>query len=212
MQAMTKDLALFPLNLVVFPTETLNLHIFEPRYKDLINDCLESGSTFAIPSYVLTKIEYGTEVSIKEVVKRYEDGRMDIRVKGLREIRVVNFYNPWRDYEYAGGTVEVITKDDEADETLRMRIVELCIELFEWLHIQEEINMHAGISIYEVIHKIGLKAEEEYLLLQMRSEQQRQHYIVDHLDKLIPALKRAEMAKERIRMNGHFQHLTPPKF
>ena len=88
---MSDEIGLFPLNLVVFPGERLNLHIFEPRYKQLIKDCLESGSTFGIPSYVLNKTEFGTEVQIEEVTKTYSDGRMDIKTIGISVIEVLDF-------------------------------------------------------------------------------------------------------------------------
>ncbi len=55
---------LFPLNIVVFPGEELNLHIFEPRYRALIRDAEREGFSFGIPSYVHQKLGYGTEVSL----------------------------------------------------------------------------------------------------------------------------------------------------
>jgi Lon protease-like protein len=48
---MQKFLPLFPLNLVAFPLEDLNLHIFEQRYRDLINECLDEGKTFGVPVF-----------------------------------------------------------------------------------------------------------------------------------------------------------------
>ncbi len=70
-------LPLFPLNLVAFPGETLNLHIFEDRYKELIGDCLEHEAPFGLPAYVENQVEYGTEVQLVEVVERYDDGRLE---------------------------------------------------------------------------------------------------------------------------------------
>ena len=209
---MFKELPLFPLNLVVFPGEELNLHIFEPRYKQLINDCLVNKSTFGIPSYVLTKVEYGTEVHITEVTKTYDDGRMDIKTRGASVFHVEDFQNPWKDNLYAGGPVKYLDVEDDLDPKLHIQIVSLCRELFEWLHMEEEISITDKTSMYEVIHKLGLKLEEEYLLLKMKSQRQRQCYIIEHLENLIPALERAEKAKEKIRMNGHFKHFNPLKF
>ena len=64
---MSSILPLFPLNLVVFPEEELNLHIFEPRYKELVNDCMSKEVNFGIPSYVNKKLELVTEMEIKSV-------------------------------------------------------------------------------------------------------------------------------------------------
>ncbi|MFY0607996.1 MAG: LON peptidase substrate-binding domain-containing protein [Cyclobacteriaceae bacterium] len=209
---MIKDLALFPLNLVAFPGEELNLHIFEPRYKQLINDCLQTKSTFGIPSYVNTKVEYGTEVKISEVTKLYEDGRMDIKTIGMGMFKVVDFQNPWGERLYAGGQVEMIEVSDDEDPEIAEVILNKCEELFEWLHMDGEISLMNDTSVYKVIHKIGLKPEEEYDLLKITSEAKRQKFILNHLENLIPALERAEKAKERISMNGHFKHFDPLKF
>ncbi|MEQ8580158.1 MAG: LON peptidase substrate-binding domain-containing protein [Marinoscillum sp.] len=209
---MVKDIPLFPLNLVVFPGEELSLHIFEPRYKQLINDCLLTKTTFGIPSYVETRIEYGTEVKIVEVSRLYEDGRMDIKTAGLRVFKVLDFQNPWDTKQYAGGPVELVEGIDDADSAKALKITELCKELFAWLHMEEEISLGESAVMYDVIHKIGMKPEEEYQLLKMKSESERQSYVINHLEHLIPALERAEKAKEKIRMNGHFKHFDPLKF
>lgn len=209
---MEKELALFPLNLVAFPGENLNLHIFEPRYKQLINDCLKEKTTFGIPSYVLTKIEYGTEVKIKEVTKTYEDGRMDIKTEGLRVFKVKDYQNPWEHKEYAGGVVELVPLKEKLDSGLNIQIAELANTLFGWLQTEEDIHIGDDTILYDIIHKIGLKTEEEYRILKMESEVERQRYVITHLKKLLPALERAEKAREKIRMNGHFKHLDPLKF
>ena len=208
---MEKMLPLFPLNLVVFPHEELNLHIFEPRYKQLINDCLKEKSTFGIPSHVINKIEFGTEVEITEVSKTYEDGRMDIKTKGLREFKVINFQNPWQNKDYAGGLVELLNIVEDEDPQLKIEILEKAKELFQWLQIDKDIDLSTG-EINSFIHKIGLKPEEEYKLIQIPAQSLRQQFILDHLAKIIPMLERAEKAKEKIRMNGHFKHLDPLKF
>ena len=204
-------LPLFPLNLVVFPNEELNLHIFEPRYKQLINDCLREKTTFGIPSHVVNKIEFGTEVEITEVAKTYEDGRMDIKTKGLRTFKVINFQNPWQNKDYAGGTVELLETVKDEDPQLKIEILEKAKELFQWLKIENDIDLSTG-EIYTFIHKIGLKPEEEYKLIQIPTQSLRQQFILNHLSKIIPMLERAEKAKEKVKMNGHFKHLDPLKF
>lgn len=209
---MVKELPLFALNMVVFPSEELNIHIFEPQYKQLINDCLGGKCNFGIPSHVLNKIEYGTEVKIVELVKTYEDGRMDIRTEGVQVFEVKRYENPWDHKEYAGGIVEYLQVEEHADPDLNLDLIELCRELYEWLHMPPDFDMFSDNILYHVVHKIGLKPEEEYELLKMKSQVRQQKYVIEHLNKLIPALERAEKAKERIRMNGNFQNLDPFKF
>ncbi len=208
---MAKEIALFPLNLVVFPQESLNLHIFEPRYKQLINDCLKDHKTFGIPSHVVNKLEFGTEVKIIELTKQYEDGRMDIKTQGLKEFKILDFHNPWTDKLYAGGKIEFLSIKEDQDPALTVEVMDKVRELFTWLQLDKDFEL-IDKNIYGFIHKIGLKPEEEYQLLQLTSQKKRQEYILEHLNKIIPMLERAEKAREIIKMNGHFKHLDPLKF
>ncbi len=209
---MDKEIPLFPLNIVVFPGEELNLHIFEPRYKQLINDCLIGDERFGIPSYVLNKVEMGTEVQITEITKKYDDGRMDIKTEALDVFEVRNFENPWQGKLYAGGKVRMMKLDDTEDPELKIRLMDLCSELFTWLQMADQIEIDENLTVFSVAHKIGLKLEEEYELLKLPSESDRQMFAINHLKKILPALERAEHARERIRLNGHFKHLDPLKF
>ncbi len=205
-------MALFPLNLVAFPGELLNLHIFEPRYKQLVGDCIQTKTTFGIPSFALNTIEFGTEVKITDLTKVYDDGRMDIKTQAVRVFKVVEYQNPWESKLYAGGVVELLQFGDDKDFNLHEEIVDLIQDLFRWLKQENSIDLNYDMSMYQVIHKIGLKLDEEYALLAMESEKQRQIYVHEHLSRLIPMLERAEQAKEKIKLNGHFKHLDPLKF
>ena len=76
---MTNFIPIFPLALVVFPDEHLNLHIFEPRYKQLITDCFTNKKPFGIPAVINNKMmDLGMLVEIVEISKIYDDGKMDI--------------------------------------------------------------------------------------------------------------------------------------
>ena len=208
-----KEIALFPLNIVAFPGEAVNLHIFEPRYKDLVNDCLANQTTFGIPAFVHNKIELGTEVEIVEVTKKYDDGRMDIKTKGLSAFTVDDFWNPWGENEYAGGRIKYLPMSDEStDLSMLYEFKEMVAKLFVWLGEMDGPDISTITSVFDIGHKIGLKPEEEYALLEMPAENDRLVYAVRHLEHLLPALERAQNAQERIKQNGHFKHLDPLKF
>ena len=208
-----KELALFPLNIVAFPGEAVNLHIFEPRYKSLVNDCLSNKLTFGIPAYVMSKIELGTEVEIVEVSKLYDDGRMDIKTKALRGFRVDEFWNPWRDHEYAGGRISYLHEiEDSTDLGKLYEFKEMVAKLFVWLGETDVSDISEISSVFDIGHKIGLRPEEEYALLNTPSENDRLEYAMKHLSHLLPALERAQNAQKRIKQNGHFKHLDPLKF
>ena len=209
---MSFELPLFPLNIVPFPGEGINLHIFEPRYKALINDCLEEGLTFGIASYVLNKIELGTEVKITEVTKKYDDGRMDIKTQGLRVFKVDKFHKQMEGKLYAGGHITYLENESDTDLNRLFEFKELVNDLFGWLGEVDTPDVSEIQSVFDIGHKIGFKPEEEYALLEMKKESDRLDYAIDHLSQLIPALERAQDAQERIKQNGHFKHLDPLKF
>ena len=87
---MTNFIPIFPLNVVLYPGEILNLHIFEPRYKELVKECFEIKKPFGIPAVINGHVaEYGTLVSIREIAKEYENGELDIVTEGTIVFRIL---------------------------------------------------------------------------------------------------------------------------
>ena len=103
---MTNFIPIFPLGIVVYPGEQLNLHIFEPKYKQLIGDCYSTGKPFGIPAVIDNKMaEMGTLVQVKEITKTYEDGRMDIKTEGLEVFKLLELILELPDKLYSGAIV-----------------------------------------------------------------------------------------------------------
>lgn len=209
---MENYLPLFPLNLVAFPGETLNLHIFEDRYKELINECVMQDIPFGVPSYVDNQIEYGTEVMIAEVVKKYDDGRMDITTLATRVFRVLLFDNPAKNKLYAGGAVAFLENEYDADNHSRPEMITLVQELFSVISMVDRVEVAEDVTSFDIAHKIGMSLEQKYSLLQIERESERQQVIIQHLRDTIPVLREVEQTKERIRMNGHFRKYDPLDF
>lgn len=209
---MKKKLPLFPLNLVVFPGEELNLHVFEPRYKQLVNECLDQSAPFGIPAYIHNKLDMGTEVEIIELVKTYSDGRMDIRTRGLAIFKVLDFDNPLEGKLYSGGTVEIHMIDLEIDEEKVAVIKSLLDNFYKLLKVDNPYLSDKYKTSFDFAHKIGLSLDEEYSLLQIKREQERLDFITKHLEKTTPVLQEVEKTKEKIALNGHFKRLGPLKF
>ncbi len=203
---------LFPLKIVVFPDETLNLHIFEPRYKQLISDCLDNKSTFVIPAFIHQTIEFGTEVHIKKVNKVYEDGRMDLSTVGLRVVRVQEFVNPQEGKLYAGGQVEVLDNVMDASDLQKKELLALIKDLFAKINLDLNVVISKNITSFNIAHKIGLSLKQEYKLLSMIRDSDRHDFIISHLNEAIPILQQINEAKERVKMNGHFRHFDPLDF
>jgi Lon protease-like protein len=208
---MQEFLPLFPLNLVAFPGEPLNLHIFEPRYRQLIDDCMKTDGRFGIPAYVNEQLDWGTEMRVIEISKEYEDGRKDIKTIAQRVFRVQTFENPWADKLYSGGIVAYESYVDDADPILQTEIIELLKELYKLVNIEGQV-IEIGTKMYELSHKIGLSKEQEYDFLKLNTELQRQQFVFEHVKALIPTLINIQIAKERIKLNGHFKTLDPLDF
>ena len=209
---MKKNLPFFPLNLVAFPGEELNLHVFEPRYKQLVNECLDQGTTFGIPAYIHNKLELGTEVEITELVKTYSDGRMDIRTKGLAIFKVLDYENPVEGKLYSGGMVEIQKINLEVDPIKVGKIKSIMKDFYKLLKVENPYLADEFNTSFSLAHKIGLSLEEEYQLLKISEETARLDFILEHLERTTPVVKELEKTKEKIAMNGHFKKLGPLDF
>ena len=205
---------LFPLNLVAFPGEKLNLHIFEPRYRQLVRDCLTENLPFGITPFLDNSVqEIGTEMRLLSVEKTHAGGEMDIRTEGVGVFRVQKFFRQAPGKLYAGGQVEAVRQDDAADPLLREQVARLVRQLYEALGLRKLLlELDPAFRIFDVAHHIGLSTEQEYQLLGTTAEHERQELVREHLERLLPAVLEAERLKERVRLNGHFKNLQPPQF
>ena len=125
-------LPLFPLKLVAFPGERLNLHIFEPRYKQLIRECSENQITFGIPAFIDNKIvNIGTEIKLEKIENTYENGELDVRTLGIGVFRIEKFYSQAPNKLYAGADIERLEyKNSKSNLNLNEEIFSFLKELF----------------------------------------------------------------------------------
>ncbi len=211
---MTKKIPFFPLGLVAFPGEILNLHIFETRYKQLVKDCLDNNLSFGIiPVNEKRLAVIGTEMQITEVVHVYPDGKMDIRCKGLNTFRLIAFQEKIEDKLYPGGEVEVLEEEKDTQLKLQVELFKLVSTLYTSMNMPIDMpTPHDDFLIYDIAHKLGLNTDQEIELLQIRSEKARLTYVLDHLHKLIPVVTQMEELRHKVQMNGHFKDVLPPDF
>mgnify|MGYP004546592075 CR=1 FL=1 len=207
-------LPLFPLNLVAFPGEKLNLHIFEPRYRQLLADCLETGQTFGIPPYLNEQVQpIGTEMRLLKVERSYPSGESDIRTLAVGRFRIDELLREAPGKLYAAGYVTELPDLAPEDPALKQRISRQVEQLYGALGLQKLfIELPPDYRSFDVAHHLGLSTEQEYELLELSTEPERQHYVLRHLEHILPVVLETERLKERVRLNGHFKHLTPPNF
>ena len=201
---------IFPLGIVVYPGEELNLHIFEPRYRQLINECFTEKKPFGIPAVVNEKIcEMGTLVEIIEISHRYEDGKMDIKTRGQKVFRVLEIINELPDKLYSGAIVNYPDNDEKGNKALMQRLVKSIKELHKLLKVKKKFSKPDNeLWSYDVAHHAGLLLAEEYELLELLHELQRQEYLKRHLKKVLPVMAEMELLKEKVKLNGHFKNLS----
>ncbi len=210
---MSLKLPIFPLGLVVFPGEKLNLHIFEPRYKQLLNDVLQEHITFGIPAYIENELmPYGTEVELLGVERVYAKGEMDVRTVGKRIFRIAQVINPMPAKLYSGAYADYVNEVNNGDTFLGKEIVGLMKQLHLTLKVEKEElkDLDEHFTSWQLGHFVGFNVQQEYDFLTLPSERDRQFMILQHLQKILPYAMETERLKERIQANGHFKDILPP--
>lgn len=208
---MTNFIPVFPLEIVVFPEEKLNLHIFEPRYKQMIQECVEKKKLFGLPPvFERRPSEFGTLMEITEVVKIYDSGEMDIRTKGVSVFKTLEFVKEIPEKLYSGAIVtypdNIIEKGDSQISTILLNEVK---RLYTLLNLESKFPTDKTSMIsYEIGHLVGFSKEQEYEMLQLFTELQRLEYIRRHLKEITPTIQELEELKARIQRNGHFRDLS----
>jgi uncharacterized protein len=211
---MTNFVPIFPLGIVVYPGESLNLHIFEPRYKQLISQCHEEKKPFGIPAVVDDRIQdYGTLVSIIEVTKVHDTGEIDIKTRGEKVFRVLEVIKEVPDKLYSGAIVNYPANTEKGSAEVMQKVVNSIKELYKLLKVEKEFQKEdEDLNSYDVAHHVGMSLQEEYELLGLMHERQRQEYLRRHLTRVIPMVAEMESLKEKVKLNGHFKNLSGFKF
>lgn len=206
---MTNFIPIFPLSIVLYPGESLNLHIFEPRYKQLITESHASKKPFGIPTVIQNKVqEYGSLAEITELTKTYDNGEMDIKTAGVRVFRILETIDDIPDKLYSGAIVNYPENYEKGNPEVMRKVMTGLRQLHQLLNVSKDFKKQdEELTIYEIAHHAGLSLEEEYELLNLMDERQRQEYMKRHLSKVLPVLAEMELLKEKIKLNGHFKNL-----
>ena len=201
-----ETIPIFPLELVLYPSEQLPLHIFEDRYREMISKCLNEELPFGIILINEGKIaEVGCTAHIAQVVTTYTDGRMDIIVHGLQRFKVSRFMDQ---LAYMTADVEYLKEPDEPIRVdLRERVITQHMRLLELAGRKVRPSTYSnldGIS-YFIAHNAGLKADQKQEILELISENERIEYLAHHLEMLIPRVEEFEDVRKKVQSNGHFK-------
>jgi len=196
-------LPIFPLELVLFPDTPLPLHIFEPRYKEMIGECLAQKAPFGVVRAVEKGLaEVGCTAEILEVTKKYDDGRLDILTEGRRrfEIRQID-----QDRAFLRAAVHFFDDAPGAAGPGEIaRAAELQQELMTLAGAEEAAveTDHPQLS-FQLAAALPLDLDFKQTLLGMRSEPERLQSVIEYYQTLLPRMRRAVKARKTSGGNGH---------
>ena len=212
---MINFIPIFPLGIILYPGESLNLHIFEPRYKQLIAECFAEKKMFGIPAVINNHLnEVGTLAEIIEITSIYDNGEMDIKTVGIKVFTVLEIIKQVPDKLYSGAIVKYPENiENGGKKELMNKVIKAVRELHTRLKVQKEFKKaDEELNSYDIAHHAGLSLEEEYELLGLMQEIQRQEYLKRHLAKVLPVMAEMDQLKEKIKLNGHFKNLSSMDF
>ncbi|MEO7047209.1 MAG: LON peptidase substrate-binding domain-containing protein [Ferruginibacter sp.] len=206
---MTNFIPIFPLGIVAFPGEQLNLHIFEPRYRQLIEECVAAKKNFGIPTVLDNKLtEIGTLMQVTEITNRYPDGKMDIKTEGIQTFKILEIIKELPDKLYSGAIVTYPKSSAKGSVHLMKKILASIRQLHQSLNVTKDFKKpDSELLSYDVAHHAGMSLEEEYYLLELEEELHRQEFLKRHLAKVMPVMAEMDLLKGKIKLNGHFKDL-----
>jgi Lon protease-like protein len=197
-------LPLFPLDLVPFPGTPLPLHIFEPRYQEMISECLEQKKSFGVVRVKEEGVaEIGCTAEIITVTQKYPDGRMDIVTEGRERFEVMQV-NQERSFLRA----DVLYLQDAPDQASAEEIAQA-------LKLQGEIFALAGSSSaspsaienaqlsFNLVGPMPLDLDFKQTLLGLKSEAERMQAIISYFKAILPNLRRSVRVRQTAGGNGH---------
>ncbi|HWB56530.1 MAG TPA: LON peptidase substrate-binding domain-containing protein [Gaiellaceae bacterium] len=200
------EIGLFPLNLVLVPGEQAPLHIFEPRYRELIAECLDRGRDFGL---VLEDDEgmreVGTRCSVVEVLDHFPDGRLNVVVQARERVQLLEM-TAGRAFQ----TAEIETLPDESDDPSEDELEE-CLAAYARVVAAaeaelEDLDLDDSIA-YQIASRIDFGTEVKQGLLEIRSERERVVRLAPMLNQAAEAVEREQEVRSRASGNGRVEPL-----
>jgi Lon protease-like protein len=200
---------LFPLDVVLLPSMALPLHIFEPRYKVMISLCLSEKLEFGmLLAADQSMAGVGCTAEVTQKVRDYPDGRMDIVIEGCSVFQLIEVNE---EKEYYQGQVEYLV-DEPSDlnsstniqqHTRILEQFEKCYTLLFGKTLSEAPPVEPDIFAYQLANHLPLDLQSRQTLLEMRKESDRRAFLLEWIEKFLPALAEREKIRKRAGGNGH---------
>ena len=198
-------LPLFPLQVVLFPAAPLSLHIFEPRYREMVGRAIGQKSEFGvILAEEATVSSVGCTALVEQVTKRYKDGRFDIMTRGRQRFRALELD---QEKDYLRARIDFF--QDESAESTPRGVVEqarhLAHEVARALHatLPKDLGVDEPQASFALAAALPLDLKFKQQLLEQRSEPQRIRTLVEHLGNVLERARTTQRMQSLARANGH---------
>ncbi len=206
----TREIPLFPLNTVLFPGMPLHLHIFEPRYKEMVQKCLDEKMEFGILLLHETQLcQVGCTARITQILRQLDNGSMDILTEGRKRFRVLDVLNR---ESYLEAVVDYFEDDSEDIPSSLLKKVLNAYQ--KMIHLQTR-GVGAIRGIFDPVHfsfiiasTVDLVLKERQSLLELTSTTERIRKLDTALLETMHKLDKQEKQKRAAEMNGHGKHET----
>ncbi len=201
--SVSRLLPLFPLDLVLFPGVAMPLHIFEPRYKEMIGEVLEAKERFGIVRASEDGVaSVGCTAEIIAVTKQYEDGRMDIVTEGRDRFEVMDI-NTERSF-YRGDVLYFVDEPEPTSKEKNQRLIDVHAEALGLMGAAADTPSPDEKDLSFIIAgSMPFDLDFKQKLLAMRSEAKRVEAVLEYYEALLPTLRRAVKARRKSGGNGH---------
>jgi Lon protease-like protein len=196
------EIGLFPLGIVLLPTERVPLHIFEPRYQELVGECIESDDEFGMLYADEDGVrEVGTLARVAEVIERFDDGRMNVVVEGSIRFRVEELT---RGRSFMTAEIGPVEDDDgDVDPETASKAAGSFRALAALAGAEtEELDESSPQLSFELAAQVELPPDSKQQLLELRTEQERLEAVAELLDDARTALIATRELGERAKRNG----------
>ena len=199
-----EDLPLLPLGNALYPGERIPLHVSEPLFREMIDRCIEDELPLGVVFMRDGKLaNIGSTALIKRVLNRYEDGRLDILIRGEERFQVVDLFGN-KPYLTASAD-RVVEPDEELDQTQIERVITQHMRFLELAGYKVRPAAYQGVRYVSFVigANAGLEPEQKQKLLETLSERERIDYLARHFEDLLPRIERQEDLRRKIMSNGY---------
>jgi len=195
-------LSLFPLDVVLFPGAPLPLHIFEPRYKELIGECLAQKLPFGmVRSKENVLAEVGCTAVIVKVNKKFDEGRLDIVSQGKQRFSIEQIN---QERSFLRGEVQFF--DDEPSQVSKDEaetVIQLHQQLFAVLGQPSDLEPRFPSLSFQLAHELPVDLDFKQSILEMKSEAERIETLTEYYRATILKVELTLKARDMASGNGH---------